>query len=402
MNDILTWLHSLASNPMFTGLTGATVIGGLLVMARQVPVRLAVWGMGAVSAQVTVKSQDPAFWWIVHWLSASKYGSTARRMRLETGASHGQPTIGRPDNASDEASYVLSPADGTHWFLHRRTLIVLVRGKEGGGPAAGNTFLREEVSLRAFGWRPRKFLHEVIDEARAQATMDDDCIKVHTHQSWDWLGGQKVSRRPIESVILRAGVADRLVDDARVFLQSREWYRDRAIPWRRGYLLYGPPGCGKSSIAHALASHLGMHVAVLSPSGLGGDNALRNLLQTIPPRSLLLIEDIDSAFNQREKKDVEFVTFSGLLNAIDGLAAAEGRILMMTTNHIDHIDAALRRPGRSDVELEILPADADQARRMFLRFHPERADCADAFAGEHAGKSPALIQGVLLERSFSP
>lgn len=396
MNEIAEWLVSLPQNPMFAGLTGATVIGGLLVLARQLPMKLAHWALMCVSAQVTVKSQDPVFWWIVNWLSVSTYGRTARRMRLESviGGAGDEPRIG---SVSQEVRYVLSPADGMHWFWYRGALVVVNRGKEASPGGASQTWAREEIHVRAFTLGSRNYIANLIDEAQQSLKTDEDSTRVHSNEHWNWSAATLVPRRPMESVILREGLAQMLVADAQTFFASKQWYRDRAIPWRRGYLLHGEPGCGKSSIAHALASQLGMHIAVLSLASVAGDAALRALMQSMPPKCLLLIEDIDAAFAKREGKDVaEAVTFSGLLNAIDGIAAAEGRILVMTTNHVDRIDPALRRPGRSDVEVEIKTADESQARRMFLRFFPERDDLAGLFAARHVGRSPAAIQGVLV------
>jgi chaperone BCS1 len=396
MTEILAWLTSLPQNPMFAGLTGATVIGGLLVLARQLPVRLLQWALMCVSAQVTVKSQDPVFWWVVNWLSVSTYGRTARRMRLESvvGGASDAPAIG--GNSREEVRYVLSPADGMHWFFYRGALVVVSRGKEGSPGGSSQTWAREEIHVRAFTLGSRQYIARLIDEAQQSLKTDDDSTRVHSNEHWNWSAATLVPRRPIESVILREGLAQMLVNDAQTFFASRQWYRDRAIPWRRGYLLHGEPGCGKSSIAHALASHLGMNIAVLSLASVAGDTPLRSLMANMPHKCLLLIEDIDSAFAKREGKDSEFVTFSGLLNAIDGIAAAEGRILVMTTNHLDQIDPALRRPGRADVEVCIEPADESQAKRMFLRFFPEQSELADIFAQRYAGQSPAAIQGVLV------
>jgi chaperone BCS1 len=395
MNEFTAWLMTLPSNPMFAGLTGATVIGGLLVVARQLPMKLLQWALMGVSAQVTVKSQDPVFWWVVNWLSVSTYGRTARRMRLESVANHSSdaPALGE---SRQEVRYVLSPADGQHWFFYRGALVVVNRGKEGSPGGNSQTWAREEIHVRAFTFRSRQYIARLIDEAQQSLKTDDDSTRVHSNQHWDWSVATLVPRRPIESVILRDGLAQMLVNDAQTFFASKQWYRDRAIPWRRGYLLYGDPGCGKSSIAHALASHLNMNIAVLSLASVAGDTPLRALMMNMPPKCLLLIEDVDAAFAKREGKDAELVTFSGLLNAIDGIAAAEGRILVMTTNHIDQIDPALRRPGRSDVEVEIELADESQARRMFTRFFPDRAKLAEAFARRNVGKSPAAIQGVLV------
>lgn len=381
---------------MFAGLTGATVIGGLLVIARQLPLKLVRWALIGVSAQVTVKSQDPVFWWIVNWLSVSSYGQSARRMRLESLSGHNDdaPSIG--GHSREEVRYVLSPADGLHWFIYRHALVVVTRGKEGSPSGNSQTLAREEIHVRAFTLRSRQFIARLIQEAQQSLKTDDDSTRVHSNEHWNWSAATLIPRRPMESVILREGLAQMLVADAQTFFESKQWYRDRAIPWRRGYLLHGEPGCGKSSIAHALASQLGMHIAVLSLASVAGDAALRSLMQCMPPKCLLLIEDIDAAFAKREGKEVEMITFSGLLNAIDGIAAAEGRILVMTTNHIDQIDPALRRPGRSDVEVKIEMADESQARRMFLRFFPDRHDLAGVFAKANVGRSPAAIQGTLV------
>jgi chaperone BCS1 len=73
------------------------------------------------------------------------------------------------------------------------------------------------------------------------------------------------------------------------------------------------------------------------------------------------------------------LTFSGLLNALDGVASSEERILFMTTNHIDRLDPALIRPGRVDVKQLIDWATDDQIKRMFQRFYPDTGDAAQEF-----------------------
>jgi chaperone BCS1 len=73
------------------------------------------------------------------------------------------------------------------------------------------------------------------------------------------------------------------------------------------------------------------------------------------------------------------VTFSGLLNALDGVAASEERLVFMTTNHIDRLDPALIRPGRVDVKMLLDNVTEAQARVMFLRFYPDANKLADEF-----------------------
>lgn len=163
--------------------------------------------------------------------------------------------------------------------------------------------------------------------------------------------------------------------DVKDFLQRQEWYVDRGIPYRRGYLLYGPPGTGKSSFVQALAGELDFGVAIINLSERGmTDDKLAHLLTKLPPRTILLLEDADAAFSNRRQVDGEgfsgmSVTFSGLLNALDGVAAGEERIGFLTTNHIDRLDEALIRPGRVDMTVRIGEATRHQAGEMWDRFY---------------------------------
>jgi chaperone BCS1 len=209
-------------------------------------------------------------------------------------------------------------------------------------------------------------------------------LTVHRAGQGYWMEQMKRLPRPLDSVILANGLMDDLLEDSKTFLARREWYVQRGIPYRRGYLLHGPPGTGKSSAVVALASALQMDIAVLSlgDSNLD-DNSVSELFSSIPINSIVLMEDIDCAFLERKEGDDKRskVTFSGLLNAIDGVAAGEGRLLFATTNHIARLDPALIRPGRIDRKLYIGPANREQAQRLFLRFFPEASEqTAQAFA----------------------
>lgn len=76
-----------------------------------------------------------------------------------------------------------------------------------------------------------------------------------------------------------------IVDDAREFLSSEQWYSDRGIPYRRGYLLYGSPGSGKTSFIYALAGELGHNIYVINLSSRGlTDSTLGELVTDTPTR----------------------------------------------------------------------------------------------------------------------
>jgi mitochondrial chaperone BCS1 len=128
-------------------------------------------------------------------------------------------------------------------------------------------------------------------------------------------------------------------------------------------------------------------------------------MMTAPREAILAIEDVDAIFVGRKAGDTSGgVSFSGLLNAIDGVAAQEGRALIMTTNHRDRLDPALIRPGRADVHLELGPVGAKAAARLYLRFFPGEAERAGAFA-RALGRgrfTPADLQGWLLANAEDP
>merc|ERR1719171_3359760 len=135
------------------------------------------------------------------------------------------------------------------------------------------------------------------------------------------------------------------------------------------------------------------------------DDRLQHLLAVVPPQSIVLLEDIDFAVSQTAPPEtsgpyagVTRVSFSGLLNALDGVVATEERIIFMTTNHFQKLPRALVRPGRVDMQIFIGLATEAQLRQMFLRFFPGEDALAGQFTtlcqGEHI--SPAEIQGFFM------
>ena len=134
------------------------------------------------------------------------------------------------------------------------------------------------------------------------------------------------------------------------------------MPYRRGYLLYGPPGTGKTSFILAIAGDLRMNLCVLSLQDENlTEESLTLSMETIPNHSLVLLEDVDAIFVKREATDKRKnnLSFSGLLNALDGVRTIDGRILFMTTNHKEKLDPALLRPGRADLHVELKNASSD-------------------------------------------
>ncbi|KAA8545996.1 hypothetical protein F0562_020553 [Nyssa sinensis] len=167
-----------------------------------------------------------------------------------------------------------------------------------------------------------------------------------------------------------------IIDDLERFVRRKEFYRRVGKAWKRGYLLFGPPGTGKSSLIAAMANYLNFDVYDLELTDLRTNSDLRRLLISTANRSILVVEDIDCSvelhdrlkpaaaaappprpmvMNPYQMKQGYGVTLSGLLNFIDGLWSSCGdeRIIVFTTNHKDRLDPALLRPGRMDVHIHM-------------------------------------------------
>ena len=227
----------------------------------------------------------------------------------------------------------------------------------------------------------------------------------------DWRPfGHPKQKRPLSSVILDSEISPRILADVQDFLEGQDWYKERGIPYRRGYLLHGPPGCGKTSFITSLAGELEYSICVLNLSDRSmSDDRLQHRLADAPENSIILLEDIDAAFVSREDskateeayKGLNRLTFSGLLNAIDGVTSSEGRILFMTTNYIERLDPALVRPGRVDLIQYIGYCSRAQIKEMFVKFYPQDEPArAEAFADKinnlDVELSAAQVQGYFM------
>ncbi|KAI8855322.1 P-loop containing nucleoside triphosphate hydrolase protein [Chytridium lagenaria] len=161
----------------------------------------------------------------------------------------------------------------------------------------------------------------------------------------EWRKSALRSPRALDTIVLRDGMLEDIIKDIRSFMSAERWYMEHGIPYRRGHILYGPPGTGKTSTIFAIASYFKMSVCLMNLSSSGmTDSTLQFLLTTAPKNSFIVFEDVDVAFpKSRLENDDEdtqgqsTVTVSGMLNAIDGIAAQEGRIIFLTTNAIESL-----------------------------------------------------------------
>ncbi|KFA80528.1 hypothetical protein S40288_10034 [Stachybotrys chartarum IBT 40288] len=196
-------------------------------------------------------------------------------------------------------------------------------------------------------------------------------------------------KRPISTIALDGKKKRDVLNDIREYLrpETKIWYSSRGIPFRRGYLFHGPPGTGKSSLSFALAGAFGINMYVISLQDADlTEQDMALLFRELPRRCIVLLEDIDAAGLNRDAHTAhgstdgsdgydgdgnrrKNISLSGLLNAIDGVASHEGRILIITTNRPESLDDALVRPGRVDLRVAFTHSTSEQAGELFRRMY---------------------------------
>jgi chaperone BCS1 len=399
----------LQQNQVFSGGLLLMAGGALLAYFRGVPGLCYQWLRRQWITEIDILDRDPAFEWVEKWMSEHAYSRhRARSLTVKTVAVDYEERRENP-TLDPRPRIVFSPAPGWHWLFYRGRLVCLHRERPKLNENNSQPILsRESWNITIYS-RDRGLARQLLEEAREAALpANESRLTVHRAGYACWNEQMKRMPRPLESVVLPAGMMEEMLADLRLFLGRRSWYRDRGIPYRRGYLLHGPPGTGKSSAVVALASALGMDISMLSLGNANlDDNSLADLLSEVPINSLVLMEDIDCAFIERQEDADKRskVTFSGLLNAIDGVAAGEGRLLFATTNHLERLDPALIRPGRIDRKFYIGLADQEQVGRMFRRFFPDAtAELVQAFASRlpPGGAPMSMVQTHLLQHAEDP
>ena len=200
------------------------------------------------------------------------------------------------------------------------------------------------------------------------------------------------------------------IDDAVRWSNSRSWYADRNIPWRRGWLLHGPGGTGKSSLAKVIAQVLRIPIYRFMLSTMTDQEFMRYWDQMNTP-CLPLFEDFDTVFNGRQSTDEHHrLTFDCILNRISGVGTADGIFLVVTTNCIDKIDPALgvestltgvsTRPGRIDRVIYLGPAKEAERRKIIGHILRDWPEAIEPLVAASVDATAVQVQEMCVQYAF--
>ena len=256
------------------------------------------------------------------------------------------------------------------------------------------------------------------------------------------------STKSFDTVVLDDGHKSDLVADLAGFMTGEAWYAKMGLSYKRGYLLHGPPGTGKTSVILAISNMVKANIYSINLSTILDDSMLDKAFEQIPQRSVVVFEDIDcmgtvayardrvradlgppaptgAAVATVSKKNPSTatktssaadgdggtgdgdnnnnrLTLSCLLNHIDGIGGNHGRVFVLTTNHPERLDPALVRPGRIDISLRLGMCTGQQLARFFELYYPDVAR-PGAFSELPTGVlSPAEVSATMLKFRQDP
>lgn len=380
--------------------------------------RASCWLYGIVLYKVTITleitTDDFQTWtWLQSYI-ARELGQTTRSYCVENGTSIRAASIPLPVTVYFEGKRVrMSLAD------RPQSQMVLMQHQ--------TSEIRRSAVLWVRQADPRFFERflKMLKEEHLKHAKDTIRYSLPQFQSGDayWRAYKTGTRRDFATLTLDPILREKIEKDLQFFVHpdTRLWYKDHGIPYRRGWLLHGLPGNGKSSIIAAVASTLGSDVHLLSLSAAGMDDVMLSKLMIGANRDdspyIFVIEDIDCLFGDRAAESVVVatqndrsrVTLAGLLNALDGVGAANNVLIIITTNYPERLDAALTRPGRVDLSLKLDVPDDSRIAAHYIKFFPAETRFSEATLAfvqecrEAKGKtcSMADVQGIIMSKVAS-
>lgn len=353
------------SNFTFNGMV-VILFGAALAYLRSIPQALWRFAKTQFTIVVDVTERDVFYDWVANWVSGQEHFEGCRRLSASAQRKSDDKFADLPSDSERRSWRVkVTPAEGEHFFKWRGCRVWMHKDREKLKSSGAFLGFFESVQL-TFLTRNRLLVEEFLDEVRQFNVPDDDkrlAIYINQYSAWKLLS--LIDPRRADTVVLDGNMMQSLIDDMKQFFASKSWYQDHSIPYRRGYLLYGPPGNGKSSSVRALASRFGRDVYVLRAGRDLDDANFTDLVTDLPEGAILLIEDVEQIFDDDGE---DKLTRSGFLNTLDGVAAATGRVVFMTTNFVDSLDAAVVRPGRADVSMLVDSPTERQASVYLGRF----------------------------------
>lgn len=360
---------ALSANQFLAGGIGTLAFGSAIYLLRKVPEQVADLVDRTLWTKVSVESLSNEYRDVDAFIESRRLDFFSRSLEIKDGT--------------------VKTGFGSGWGRYDGTLFRYTKTKSTQQIAPFET-----ISV-AFFTRDRGLVERFMRDCRPDEHKKS--IYVAMYAAGGSAGGLRRRKRGLDTVFVDEAIKQRLVKRLTWFMGAEEWHSSRGIPWKLGIVLHGPPGTGKTSLIHALASGFNFDIKYIkSLHGLGAAflSGTRN--------DLFVIEDIDTIAGALNRDAPDGRSASGddgagrgsplheILNAMDGMQTPDGLKFIVTTNYIARLDPAIVRPGRIDDVIEVGPLGVESARAMFR-----------AFYGRNGIEAYASTTGAELQQMFS-
>jgi hypothetical protein len=402
--EIVTYIKTqLSTNQFFSAAAFASVLTAILMSLKGVP--KSIWDriVRITTYKSVVYQTDELYHSLTEWFNEVHKGKVRNVEVTTKSKDNGEDSCPQILTVSDlpepkKISPVIEmPIDDYFYFWRNRRLIKVTYGREKLENASDlkSAYLKNYTFSGIFASKAiRELLNEVMEK---YAGKKEPYFYQSQHHYFNRIS--KVGGKPLKEVVLPHDVRDKIITDIEDWIKSKSEYERRGIPYKRGHCYYGPPGTGKTTLVKSIAKEYGFNIFSINLNKSTDEDVLY-LLREIDPGSILLFEDIDSFYDGRKKvgargKDAG-VSFSGFLNALDGVVELNGVLVIITTNHIEKMDPALMRAGRIDTKIEISYSSEREISEYLSIFYDQKIEI------KTKGYLPMVdVQNICLENKSS-
>ena len=248
--------------------------------------------------------------------------------------------------SENDEKYSLGIGYGKSYFIYKRRIFCLDQTSLNSG---GSDKEKSRITITGFT-RNKKLIEEMVNDFRFKKNKEQ--LYVYTYAD-GWEVASPVQKRNINTVIIEKNLKNSILENINYFINNKEWFLSRGLPYKKTILFHGKPGTGKTSLIKAIASNYDRNIYSLNLNRMV-NASFEKAMASVPKNSIIIIEDFDSckSTHSRENNDEETkiteISLSTILNTLDGVISLDGTLIFMTTNHIEKIDSALLRKGRVD------------------------------------------------------
>ena len=380
----------IANNHILQTGLGLGSAGIISFWLKDIPGKIVNFLKRELTTSVTITSQHDSFYNFLKWIQTNYKNKNFRQWKISNGRWGSEDSI-------------FSVGYGWHIVWFNKIPLMVLLDKE---PANQTERDKETVIISKFG-RSKKVFEKLLEEIEKQHDLQNKIKMFKYSGDWNWV--KDISKRSLDSIFIEQAKKDVVVDRINSFIKEEQWYLQKGIPYQLGIMLYGPPGTGKTSYIKAIASHFSYPIYYIPTNAF---LKIEDAFEKLTEKCVVVIEDIDcqSFTHSREsdnseennivkdkvKSDLGMVGLSEILNALDGFAGVEGRILIATTNHIDKLDSALLRPGRFDLKININYVNEEILQSLLKSFVPSFDKSLEGFKIK-SNTTVATLQEMVLE-----